>query len=168
MTKVKPLRIDGDIAYVPLTKGYEAKIDIADAELVGGFNWCADVSHKTVYAIRKDYSGGKPKTIIMHRMLMGFPNGMDVDHKDCNGLNNIRSNLRRATKSQNRHNQKIRKSNSSGYKGVSWDNEAKKWRAQIKINRKVKNLGRYENPAEAHAAYCEASKKFHGEFGRTE
>jgi hypothetical protein len=58
--------------------------------------------------------------------------------------------------------------NTSGYKGVYWYEDRKKWRAQIGYQGKVTNLGSFDTPEEAHAAYCEAAHRLHGEFARTE
>jgi hypothetical protein len=60
--------------------------------------------------------------------------------------------------------------NKSTYKGVKYDKRYtnKPWNAKIQIYKKCIYLGSYETPELAHAAYCEASKKYHGEFGRTE
>ena len=164
--KVREVRIEGNIAYVTLTKGYEAVIDIADLDIVGNHNWCVTTGTQTMYAMRTDISGPRPKTVFMHRSIMNEPVGLDVDHVDCDGLNNKRENLRVATRTQNLQNQRLKNENTSGYKGVSWDKKRKKWRAQIRINKKSKCLGRHRTAKEAHAAYCAASKKFHAEFGR--
>jgi hypothetical protein len=165
--KPRPIRIDGEIAYVPLTQGYTAVIDAADAPLVGQYNWCAEVQSRAVYARRTDRSGVKQRSVLMHRVLMGAPNGLEVDHIDGNGLNNRRDNLRTATKAQNVRNQRTRSDNTSGLKGVSWDGRNSKWKAQIKFNGKRHHLGRHNTPEQAYAAYCAASSRLHGEFGRT-
>ncbi len=165
--KIKPIRIDGDIAYVPLTKGYEAVIDAVDVPLVAGFNWCANKDKHVVYAIRTDLSGVKRRGTSIHRTILGEPAGMCVDHIDRDGLNNRRANLRVATPEQNRHNSKMLCTNTSGLKGVHWRDDQKKWRAQITVAGKKKNLGYFPTKEEAHAAYCKASQELHGEFGRT-
>src|ERR1043165_3940616 len=85
-----------------------------------------------------------------------------VDHIDGNGLNNRRSNLRLATYAQSSMNRGRNIKNSSGYKGV--DLKDGKWRAEIQVSRKKVYLGRFSTPEEAYAAYCEAAKKYHGEF----
>lgn len=92
----------------------------------------------------------------------------EVDHIDNNGpkTDNRICNLRAATKSQNRYNVGIRSDNTSGFKGVSFDNTAKKYRARIYIDGKETFLGNYHTPEEAAAAYAEASEKYHGEYGR--
>lgn len=164
---LRPIRIQGSIACVPLTRGYEAVIDVDDVSLVEGCNWSARVTPRSVYAARADYSGPERRTIYLHRTLMGEPEGLEVDHRDGDGLNNRRANLREATRSQNQHNRRIRTDISSGFKGVYWNKRGQKWRAFIRINGKEKHLGYFTTPEEAHAAYCAASDKYHGEFGRT-
>jgi len=77
-----------------------------------------------------------------------------------------RKNLRSATRSQNCMNKGKQKNNTSGYKGVCWDNNAKKWRAYIKINGKRKHLGLFEDIEEAVKTYKEAARKYHEEFAR--
>jgi hypothetical protein len=165
--KARPIRIDGDVAYITLTKGYTAIIDAADVPLVEGCNWFAFVKPRSVYAVRSDYSTGKLLAIRMHRVIMGDPEGLEIDHRDGDGLNNRRDNLREATNAQNNHNQRIRSDNTSGYKGVSWYGPSGKWLAYIKVNGKQRHLGYHATPEQASAAYAKASAKLHGEFGRT-
>ena len=115
---IRPIRIDGVLAFITLTKGYEAVIDVADVPLVAGYNWYALVMPRTVYAARNDRSGPKKRNVFMHRVILGEPEGLQTDHKDGNGLNNTRDNLREATISQNGSNRRIGCNNTSGYKGV--------------------------------------------------
>lgn len=164
--KVRPIRIEGDLAYVPLTKGYEAVIDAADVCLVENFNWYADTSHgHTVYA-RRNVNNGKPCSIKMHRVITGCEEGLLVDHKDCNGLNNRRSNLRIADHAENARNTRSRKNNTSGFKGVSLHKGTGKWHATIWYHGKIIFLGAFTKPEDAHKSYADASEFFHGEFGR--
>ncbi len=160
----RPLLIDGDIAQIQLTRGFTAIIDAKDVHLVDGFNWQAMVCPRTVYACRTDRTSGKPKSVLLHRVIMGEPDGLDVDHVSGNGLDNRRLNLRLATKTQNNHNQRIRKDNTSGYKGVYLDAKSGKWRARVKIDGKQHNLGYHNTPEEAHAARCKAANELHGKF----
>lgn len=162
--KIRQIRVEGNIAYVPLTRGYEAVIDVADVPLVSSWNWHVLPHPNTTYAMRKG-AGSPRKTILMHRVIMGDPEGLDVDHKDGDGLNNLRINLRVATHSQNRCNQRISKSNTSGFKGVS-RRKTGKWKAQIMVGRRSFYLGLYDTPEAAHAAYIAASVDLHGEYGR--
>jgi hypothetical protein len=91
-----------------------------------------------------------------------------VDHVDGNTLNNTRANLRIATPTQSHWNSRKRSNNTSGYKGVSWDKRAKVWAATFKINGRCIHLGCFDTPGKAHAAYCEAARKYAGEFARVE
>ena len=89
-----------------------------------------------------------------------------VDHKDGNPSNNRIANLRLASKTQNQMNQRLRKDSSSGLKGVTFHKKAGKWCAQITAFGRRNYLGLFSTPEEAHAAYCEAAARLHGEFAR--
>lgn len=95
--KIRTIRVEGNIAYVPLTHGHEAIIDACDASLVDAFNWYARVRPHTVYAVRTTRSGMVKRDSRMHRAIMGDPDGFEVDHINGNGLDNRRDNLRLAT-----------------------------------------------------------------------
>ena len=164
---IRPIRIEGNIAYVTLTKGYEAIIDADDVFLVDKWNWYASIQGNTVYASRSFMHNGSRVYLSMHRAIMKTKENLHVDHKDGNGLNNRKSNLRLASRSQNMRNMKIRKDNASGSKGVSCHKQREKWAAYINVNGKRKNLGLHETVEKASAAYKAASLKFHGDFGRT-
>ena len=169
---IRPIRIEGNVAYVPLTQGYEAVIDAADVTLVDGFNWFAHVfrrrdrSIRAIYAERRGPHSGGQTTIIMHRVIDATPSGMETDHIDGDGLNNRRSNLRAATKAQNQHNAKTRVDNKSGAKGVHWDKRNRKWRVQIAVMAKNKHIGLFTTFADAQEAYAKAIAATRGEFGR--
>lgn len=165
---IRPIRIQGNIAIVSLTQGYEAIIDADDAHLVESYNWCAQVQRNKIYAVRTSRLKSKQHQVRMHRVLMGNPSGFEVDHVDGNGLNNRKINLRKATQSQNQQNSTISKNNTSGFKGVTWSKRSKKWQAQITIDRKYKQIGKFDTPEDAHAAYTKASAELHGEFGRAQ
>lgn len=89
-----------------------------------------------------------------------------IDHKDRNGLNNTRANLRIATQSQNSANSKVRSTNKLGVKGVYQQDG--RYRANITVNGKRHDLGMFVTLEEARAAYMEAAKKYFGEFARGE
>lgn len=162
--KVRPIRIEGDTAFIPLTQGYEAIIDAADVGLVEQWNWYALVAPHTVYAIRRD--ADTRRTVYLHRALLNAPASLEVDHVSCDGLDNRRTNIRLATASQNQHNKRIHQKNASGFKGVSWHASTKKWRARICLNKKSMHLGVFPSADLAHQCYAAACAELHGDFGR--
>ncbi len=161
----RPIRIEGDVAYVPLTKGYEAVIDAADVPLVEGRNWRALVAKHTVYAMR---SGPAPEErgIYLHRFLMGEPEGKEIDHRDGDGLNNRRENLRTASHAENARNRFRTRPSKSGVKGVRPSENGLRWRASIVTDGRRVGLGTYACITAARVAYAKASAELHGEFGR--
>ena len=90
----------------------------------------------------------------------------NIDHKNGVRDANYWLNIRNATSSQNQHNKGMQSNNKSGFKGVSWDTTANKWRADIRLNCKSKFLGFGLTPEEAHEKRLRAEKEFHGEFAR--
>jgi hypothetical protein len=161
------IRIEGDVAIVSLTMGYEAIIDVSDIPVVSGRRWTAMVRPHAVYAISKaKRSAGESKMLYMHRVIIGAQDGTQIDHVDRCGLNNRKANLRIATASQNQHNQGVRKNNTTGAKGVSFDKRSGKWYARIKLNGQRFNLGTFVSLEEARGAYAAAAEKMHGDFGR--
>jgi len=162
---IRPIRIEGQVAYVPLTQGYEAIIDAADVPLVAGFNWNARTGDGKVYASRTMRVGKKCHTILMHRVITGYPAGVIPDHVNGSGIDNRKENLRPANCAQNVWNSCKRANNSTGFKGVVPVRD--RFRAQIKANGKDHWLGTFGCPTAAAVAYAKASRELHGEFGRT-
>ena len=162
---LRPIRIDGDVAHVDLTRGKVSIIDAADVHLIEGKNWQAKPCLNTFYANRSASINGEKVTTSIHRVLMSPPDGLMVDHIDGNGLNNRRSNLRITTASQNQSNRRHQNTEKSLPKGVSFHKQTGKWSARITKNGAVHWLGLFDDPPTAHAAYREASKHYHGEFG---
>lgn len=89
-----------------------------------------------------------------------------IDHKNLRTSDNRWCNLREATNSQNQMNTLMKPRNISGFKGVCWHQREKRWRASIRYDGKKIELGYYDTPEKAYAAYCEAAEKHHGEFAR--
>jgi len=165
---IRPIRVDGNIAFVTLTKGYVAIIDADDVERVQPFSWRALVVHTNVYGYRSlERSHINRKGMLLHRLIMNAPNGFDVDHINCNSLDNRKSNMRICTHSENLCNQRTRKGTASPLKGVSFAKCKTRWRARIVIQGVEISLGQFATEQEAHAAYCTASAKIHKDFGRT-
>jgi hypothetical protein len=152
---------------IELTNGFYAEVSDKDYQLVRGHKWYADKISKVVYAKRNIAIDGRLKKIYMHRVILGLKAGdPSVDHRDGNGLNNMRSNLRIDPHRQNTQNVEKQVNNTSGYKGVSWRKDTKKWHAYIKVKGKRFNLGYHATVVEAAQAYNEAAKKYHGPFAR--
>ncbi len=166
--EIRPIRAEGQLAYISLTMGYVAVIDAADVPLVSGGNWCAEVRPHGVYARRCEGSGPRKRVIRLHRLLMAAPMGHPVDHINGDGLDNRRANLRLATVQQNNHNRRRTAMNTSGFKGVHLNRQLNKWRAMIKVSGKQSHLGYFDTPEDAAVAYAKASAKLHGEYGRTQ
>lgn len=142
------------------------QIDDNDYELIKNFKWnILEVTPNNKYATTYI----ERKLVLMHRLLMGFPKGKEIDHIDGNGLNNSRSNLRICSHKDNLRNRKINKNNKSGFKGVNYlaTKGKKKWRSYIYVNGKTINLGYYLTSQEAAEAYEKASKEYFGEYARS-
>lgn len=89
-----------------------------------------------------------------------------VDHINGNPFDNRISNLRLATHAQNCSNARKWKGKLLP-KGVSKQTKGDKYRARLQVGKDTIHIGTFDTPEEAHAAYCEAAKKHHGEFART-
>ena len=161
---------------IPLTKGQVAIVDDEDFEYLSQFKWHFKKGRckKIGYAARCEYLGkvdGRYKqiTILMHKEIM---NSFDheIDHRDGDGLNNQKFNLRPATSSQNAMNRTKQRFNngptSSKYKGVYWHSRDKHWVARITVDRRVIPIGIFCTEIDAAMAHDEAALKYHGEFAK--
>lgn len=139
---------------IKLTQGKFVLVDDQDYRVLNKYRWYPIQGGDTFYAIRNSSMiKGKKTSIRMHREIMNPPFNLEIDHIDGNGLNNQRKNLRIVNSSQNQHNSKKPKHNTSGYKGISWNKEKKKFTAQIVINGKQIYLGSFSDIKKAHEAY---------------
>lgn len=154
---------------IQLSKGYVALVDDIDSYLAD-MKWHARPNHKTVYASRNIYPNGKTSAIWMHRIVLERMLGCEltslniVDHRDMNGLNNTRSNLRLATTAQNNINRSPSVKSQTGISGVYWEKHIRKWRAQMKVNGRNISLGVFDNFDDAKAARIKAEIEQYGEF----
>lgn len=147
---------------IQLTQGQVALVDDQDYEFLSQWKWYAQKDRYTYYAVRRD---GK-KRMKMHRQVLGlgYDSNLVGDHRDHNGLNNQRSNLRVATKSQNAANRLSRKNSTSKYLGVSIDRLGKSWQVHVVKGKAQKYVGLFDNEESAALAYNKAAAEIHGEF----
>lgn len=163
----REIRIDGEVAYVPLTRGFFAVIDAADIPLVSDRLWAAIERGGKVYAGRSVWRSGTNKCELMHRVIIGAGVGDLVDHRNGDGLLNRRGNLRIASRSQNAMNASAHRDNTSGFKGVHWSKQHGKWKAEICAQGVRKHLGLFDAIEAASEAYRIAADRMHGQFARS-
>lgn len=156
---------------VNLSRGYKAEVSRVDYRrvvLAGPWFTHVDSKKKTVYAERNvQKTDGTWTMQKLHRFIKNVsdPNVL-VDHRDGNGLNNTRRNLRKVTASQSQQNRSKQSNNTTGISGVSWNTNAEKYEAHIKLAGKKKHLGLYTKLADAELAVNSAKRKYYGSFVR--
>jgi len=160
--KARKIIIAGDVARVPLTRGYEAIIDASDVGLAEGWNWTAMPVGRTCYARRSDWKTGS--NVLLHRVIIGAQQDQHVDHVSGNGLDCRRSNLRFVTHTQNCWNSAPRRSR-LGIRGVRKHSLCNKFVSEITANGVRHYLGLFETAEAAQAAYAEAKNRLHQGFG---
>lgn len=162
---------DGIVFYrIPLSAGKVALVDECDLEVVQKFKWCATKvgRHNKWYAMHTlpDAGNGKRKTLFMHRAIINAPPHLQVDHRDNDGLNNRRKNIRLASTAQNHANRRIvKKANAtSPFKGVSYSKLRRKWYAKIKSDGKAEHLASCDSALQAALIYDDEARLRFGEF----
>lgn len=149
----------GDHVWKPITKGYVVLVDPDDSDLIrGGIH--AHKSGRSIYAADWERR-------YLHTRVIQAPNGRFVDHKDGNGLDNRKINLRIATRAQNQHNRRKTPGLTSKFKGVSYCKRSGRWEARARLNWRCVRAGYFEDEIEAAKAYDKLAKELHGEFAKT-
>lgn len=148
---------------IPVAKGYEAIVDDEDYEKLSSFKWIILKSKGTQYArCSVKISFGNSKYIVMHRMLIDVPPGMEIDHINHNGLDNRRNNLRIVTREQNTRNARRL---DGKYKGVI--RSGNRWVARIAVNGKTRKVAFLDTEEGAAMAYDKAALVIFGEYAHT-
>lgn len=154
---------------LPLTKGYFAKVDFQAYLEQHVYKWTLKETKHKKYAYRQCMCDGKLIQILLHRAITNCPVGMPVDHKNGDGLDNTKANLRVCTQSQNLANtschvdRKYKLPKGVGYKP---HRIAKPYYAQITIDYKKHFLGAFASVEEADRVYQAKAKELFGDFAR--
>ena len=150
-----------------------AQVNDEDYEWLNRYRWRLSRKQHTNYAITTI----EGKVVKMHRLILGLTDPKILgEHADHDGLNCQRYNLRPCTHTQNMMNKTSQKGSTSKYLGVNLSRVEDKnrgyinkyWRADIRVEGKIKFLGYFPPTAEgekcAALARNEAAIKYHGEF----
>lgn len=139
----------------------ECLIDDEDFIKINHLKWCIVPNRSTFYALSRIRIGKmKYKTIRMHQLII---DGNPIDHKDGNGLNNQKNNLRKATRQENNFNVPLTKRNKSGYKGV-YKTPYSRYIACIRVSGVLIHGGTFSTAEEAAKKYNELAITHHKEF----
>lgn len=152
---------------IPITRGLVTRVDEEEYARFTKGKWQALIGTSgKVYAYRKTSRKEGPRRIeYLHRLVMNAGPGEQVDHRDGDGLNNQRSNLRLCTNQQNGANRGKTRVNQSGRKGVIIMPSGR-LQAIVRFNGKNIYLGIYDDLDVAANAYLKKAKELFGEFAR--
>lgn len=160
------VEIDETKLAIIFKNGGRVVIDSEDYDLVKDYRWreYRGKTNITSYAVCTTSAKvpGVRTSVLMHKLILRTD--CLIDHKDQNGLNNCKDNLRVATPAQNSSNKNKLLRNSSGYIGVWRDKVRKKWVAEISSENKKKFLGYFDSSMEAALARDRAALELHKEF----
>jgi hypothetical protein len=143
---------------------YSVLVSEMDFAELNKYKWQVIKESNHLYVARCEYKNGSRKWYRMHRQILGLTNPKRfVDHKNHNGLDNRRENIRECSPAENSRNLKARR---SGLKGVSvvHRKKFKRYEALIKVDGKRKLLGMFETELEAGTVYDFYATLYHGDF----
>lgn len=153
---------------IPLSGGLSTVIDDGDAAIVSQHKWHArDNAGRGMYVttnVRIPGTVRKYRTVQLHRLLMNAGPDDVIDHKNRDGLDNRRDNLRVANRSLNAANSKHRRGRTNTYRGVYFEAKKRLYAAQIRVDGKLIQLGRGKDPVAAARRYDAAARQYFGEF----
>jgi hypothetical protein len=146
--------------------GYTSKeepfyFDLEDYDKIKNYCWRKD---KYKYIVTNEKEDDR-KIIKMHRLIMNvYDEDIKIDHIFHNRYDNRKKFLRIASNIENSQNRSLQSNNTSGYTGVWYDKKRNKWVAEIKVNKKKKHIGRFNNLQDAVIARKNAEIKYFGDF----
>lgn len=150
---------------VQLTQGKIALVDDADAVRVLMYRWSAVCGDTGLWYAKSRLKGTSPRSVYLHRFILGLSVGDPrVDHRNGDGLDCQRLNLRIATAAQNTYNMKVRTTSTTGLKGVT--PRRGRWDASIQYEGRRCYLGTYVTPQDAARVYDAKARELFGEFAR--
>lgn len=151
---------------VPLSQGEVALVDDQDIALALQHSWCAKRDGNATYALTNIYfPDGSHTTLLLHQLIGGAMGIVGpVDHKDGNGLDNCRHNLRPGPPKLNHANNRKSSKRTSAYKGVYWARRESKWCSSLAVDGKRKHLGYFADEEQAARAYDAAALVAWGEY----
>lgn len=135
-------------------------IDREDLAKVRYYKWRVDTN---CHVITGNCTSTRPRKELSH-IVMNCPDGMVVDHKDGNPLNNRKKNLRICTQQENLCNKHFMSNSNSGEIGIIWDKSRKRWAPEIRKDGKRYHLSRYKTIEEARYARYIGELILFGEF----
>lgn len=151
-------------------KVFEVLFDEEDRALVEAHRWCVAHAGRSKYAVTSIKTlGGVWRMARMHKMIAGTPEGLDTDHRNGNGLDNRRRNLRVCSRADNIRNQRLHASSSTGFRGVTrkvLPSGSVRFRAHIRVLGVQRHLGYFATAEAASRAYDAAADSAFGEFAR--
>lgn len=148
-----------ELVTVPLGRGdLRAKIDAADAALVVQHRWRAIKDGLRTYAVTNSRDGW----LTMHSLILGKKDGLDIDHRNGDGLDNRRENLRHAPRSVNTYNRQT----TGQFRGVKKSTTGPSWEARIGHEGKKVHIGSFPSAEQAARAYDEAAQRLYGADAR--
>lgn len=161
--KIRPnsYQIRGEVVYLALTQGKESIIDLSDLQRVLRHRWCA--ARTGALYVQGRVEG---KMLPLHRFIMRPAASVEIDHKNGDGLDNRKSNLRVCPGTENRFNLKRYSNNTSGFKGVSWNRRCGKWISYISSGGRRRHLGLFRSKHKAARVYDAEARILFGEFAR--
>jgi hypothetical protein len=164
MARPSAVQAIGRLALIDLDNGMWATIDAEDVPTILGKRWVAVLMGGRWYAVNsfRDDSG-LSRRLYLHQAILGIVSGKHIDHKNGDGLDNRKENLRHCNARENQQNRHVR-CGKSRFKGVYASRYPGHWVAHVRIEGKMTHLGTFLSEEDAARAYDAAARKHFGEF----